>query len=272
MEENKLIVVEQLPIIKERLEGLSKEIDKKVENALSLVCNEDTRKDVKEVRALLKKQFTELEEQRKYVKKMVLDPYNKFEEVYKEYVSDKFKYADAELKEKIENVENELKSEKRHEVIKYFDEYKESLNIDFVFFNQSNINVDLSTSLKKLKEQAKEFLDKVNDDLKLIEAEENKAEILVEYKKSLNVSEAILNVKNRIKAIEEEKARQEELAKQKEIENEAVAKVEEVSTIDIPVEENVDVNLLKMTFTVYGTIEQLKSVKEFLEKEGLRYE
>ena len=103
---DQLIVVKQLPIIEEKLQALSIEIDEKVENALSLVCTEETRKDIKEVRASLTKQFKELEEQRKFVKNAVLDPYNKFEEIYKKCVSDKFKFADSELKKKIDEVEN----------------------------------------------------------------------------------------------------------------------------------------------------------------------
>lgn len=303
-ETNQLIVVKQLPIIEERLQALSIEIDEKVENALALVCTEETRKDVKEVRTLLGKQFKELEEQRKLVKNAVLDPYNKFEEIYKKCVSDKFKFADTELKKKIDEVENNLKEEKKQEVIKYFEEYKTSLNIDFVLFEQANINVDLSTSMKKLKDQSKEFLDKITDDLKLIDMEEHKTEILVEYKKTLNAAASIMEVKNRFKAIEEEKARQEELLKQQEVEAQTIANVNDVidgqtsidEFLEAPVSEQVSeqvtgqvseqvavgidtgegeseqVDIYTMTFKVYGTIEQLKAVKAFLESEGIRYE
>ena len=59
--------------------------------------------------------------------------------------------------------------------------------------------------MKSLKEQAKQFIDKIVDDLKLIETQEHKAEILVEYKQTLNVAQAITTVTNRFKAIEEEK-------------------------------------------------------------------
>lgn len=289
---NNLIVVKQLPIIEEKLQELSQEIDLKVNNALALVCTEETRKDVKEVRTSLSKQFKELEEQRKLVKNAVLDPYNKFEEIYKKCVSDKFKFADTELKKKIDEVENNLKEEKKQEVVKYFEEYKTSLNIDFVVFEQANINVDLSTSMKKLKEQSKEFLDKITDDLKLIDMEEHKTEILVEYKKSLNASASIMEVKNRFKAIEEEKARQEELLKQQEVEAQTIANVNEVvdgqmsidEVLEAPVSEQVvvgidtgeetskQVDIYTMKFTVQGTIEQLKAIKEFLEKEGIKYE
>lgn len=59
--------------------------------------------------------------------------------------------------------------------------------------------------MKSLKEQAKAFIDKIVDDLNLIKTQEHKAEILVEYKQTLNVAQAITIVINRFKAIEEEK-------------------------------------------------------------------
>ena len=96
--------------------------------------------------------------------------------------------------------------------------YLNSKNIDFVTFESANINVTLTASMKSLKEQAKNFIDKIVDDLNLIDTQEHKAEILVEYKQSLNVSQAITTVTNRFKAIEEENAKQERDTKlQKEI-------------------------------------------------------
>ena len=68
MNESKLIIIEQLPIIKSHLENLSVEIKEKVDRANSLVVNEETVKDVKQIRADLNKEFKELEEQRKQVK------------------------------------------------------------------------------------------------------------------------------------------------------------------------------------------------------------
>ena len=106
---NELIVVKQLPIIQERLKELSTEIDKKVENAKSLICTEETVKEVKQVRADMNKEFKDLEVQRKLVKEQVLAPYMQFEDIYKQYVSDKYKNADIELKNKVDSIENELK-------------------------------------------------------------------------------------------------------------------------------------------------------------------
>ena len=71
---NELIKVVQLPVIEEQLRSMKETVDKRVGEALSLVCTEETVQTVKGVRAELNKEFQTLEEQRKEVKKAVLGP------------------------------------------------------------------------------------------------------------------------------------------------------------------------------------------------------
>lgn len=273
MEEIKdLIVVKQLPVIEEQLKGLSVLIDEKVESALSLEVSDETVKDVKKVRAELNADFKMLETKRKEVKDKVMTPYNQFEEIYKTYVSEKFKKADVDLKTKIDNVENEQKRIKTEEVKVYFDELCESENIDFVSYEQANINVTLSASMKSLKEQAKAFVDKICDDLKLIDTQEHKAEILAEYKVTLNVSNAITTVTDRIKREEEEKAKLEQVIEQELNDEIMLEKIENISAPKEIVKEETSEEVFEMTFKVRGTLEQLKIVKEFLENGGYDYE
>lgn len=283
-----LIIVKQLPQIEEHLKELSTEVDKKVESAKSLVCTDENVKAIKQVRADLNKEFKEVEQQRKIVKEQILAPYMKFEDIYKTYISEKYKSADIELKSKIESVENELKTKKQQEVREYFEEYKNANDIDFVTYEQIGINVTLSASMKSLKEQAKQFIDKVVDDLKLIETQEHKAEILVEYKQTLNVSKAITTVTNRFKAIEEEKKRQEELKKRQMEETQRIAEqnikmqTEETKkaldnfvvpeVLQAPVIEEKTEEILTLKFTVRGTRTKLRELKQFLENGGYDYE
>lgn len=278
-----LIIVKQLPQIEEHLKELSTEIDKKVENAKSLVCTEENVKAIKQVRADLNKEFKEVETQRKAVKEQILAPYMQFEEVYKTYISEKYKSADIDLKQKIDSTENELKKQKEQEIKDYFEEYKTANNIDFVTYEQTKINVTLTASKKSLKEQAKKFIDEIVDDLKLVETQDCKEEILVEYKQTLNISRAIQDVANRHKLLEEEKRKQEEL-KSKQLEEaqrqaEISIKEQEIATkealnnfvIEAPkVEEQEEVLTLK--FTVKGTRTKLKELKKFLEDGGYDYE
>lgn len=270
-----LIEVKQLPVIEEQLRSVSTVIDERVKNATSLVCTEESAKTIKEIRAELNKDYKEFENKRKLVKEQVLKPYNDFENVYKECISDKFRNADIILKGKIDNVENELKSKKEKEIKEYFEEYKEANNIDFITYGQARINVTLSASMKSLKEQAKKFIDKIIDDLKLIETQEHKTEILVEYKQTLNVSQAITSVTNRFKAIEEEKKRQEqkvvhiEMNENHEITQKSYEQLENVfnKPLEQPKEE-----ILTLKFTVKGTRTKLRELKQFLESGGYDYE
>lgn len=275
---NEIIKVTQLPIIVEQLHEVKAEVTAKVEQALSLVCTDDTVKDVKKIRSELNKELKDYEDRRKAVKTAIMKPYNDFEEIYKDCISDTYKKADAELKNKIDSVENELKAQKTAEVKAYFDEYLQSKGIDFVTFENAHINVTLSASMKSLKEQAKAFVDKIVDDLNLIDTQEHKDEILYEYKQSLNVSNAITTVANRYKAIEEAKAREEERKAREQAEAEAAAKVEEVveavapptvEPIAPPVEEE---KTYTTKFIVRGTMPKLKALKEFLNNGGYDYE
>ncbi len=260
--DNNLIVVKQLPIIEQQLQAIKSEVTAKVETALTLVCTEDTVKEVKAVRAELNKEFKEFEDRRKEVKKSVLSPYEQFESVYKDCITDVFKKADTELKSKIDSVENELKEQKTAEVKAYFDEYLQSKGIDFVTFEKANINVTLSASMKSLKEQAKAFIDRICEDLSLIDTQDHKDEILYEYKQSLNVSNSITTVVNRHKAIEEAKATGKP---------EPIQEVISEKPLEAPKEVEDD-KIYPLQFTVYGTKAQLKMLKDFILRSGIRYE
>ncbi len=274
-----LIIVKQLPQIEEHLKELSIQIDEKVNNAKSLVCTEENVKTIKQVRADINKEFKDIEQQRKLVKEQVLAPYMQFEDIYKQYISDKYKSADSDLKQKIDSVESELKAKKEQEIKEYFEEYKTANNLDFIEFGQANINVTLTASMKSLKEQAKSFIDKIIDDLNLIETQEYKAEILVEYKQTLNVSQAITTVTNRFKAVEEEKKKEEQkvvhiqMNKNHEITQKSYEELEDVMNkpLEQPKEEKQE-DILTLKFTVKGTRTKLKVLKEFLEREGYDYE
>lgn len=275
MNNQELIIVKQLPKIEEHLKDLSIKIDEKVNCAKTLVCTEENVKTIKQVRADLNKEFNDIEKQRKIVKEKVLAPYKQFEEVYKMYVSEKYKTADTDLKTKIDNIENELKAQKEQEIKDYFEEYKTSKNIDFVTFKQANINITLTSSKKSLKEQAKKFIDEIVDDLKLIETQDYKEEILVEYKQTLNISRAIQDVVNRHKLLEEEKRKQEEkLKEQEELSKLTNANIPSTAQeiLAKPTVELKQDEILILKFTVRGTKTKLKELKKFLEDGGYDYE
>ena len=229
--EGQVITIKQLPIIEERLQLIKAEIDAKTQHVLALDCNDATVKAIKSLRADLNKDFSDLEEKRKEVKRAVMSPYERFEEVYTECVTNIYKQTDAILKGRIAIVENAIKANKEKEIRAYYDEYAESLGIDFVPYEKSGITVTLSASTKKLKEQAAAYLDRIADELKLIgtQPQELQPEILVEYKRTVNVAYSIQTVIERKKAIEEEAERARQQAEQQAKEQQEQKEKEEVT-------------------------------------------
>lgn len=161
---NEIIVVKQLPVIEQQLAQIKEQVVERVSAAMQLVCTEATVKEIKKARAELNAEYKAWEDKRKEVKTAVMSPYEQFEAVYKDCISDAYKAADKDLKQKIDEVEQQLKTQKAAEVKGYFEEYLASKNIDFVSYGQAGINVTLSASLKSLKEQAKAFIDRIESE------------------------------------------------------------------------------------------------------------
>lgn len=278
--DGQIITIKQLPIIEERLQLIKAEIDAKTQHVLALDCNDATVKAIKSLRADLNKDFSELEEKRKEVKRAVMSPYERFEKVYTECVTNIYKQTDAILKGRIAIVENAIKANKEKEIRAYYDEYAESLGIDFVPYEKSGITVTLSASTKKLKEQAAAYLDRIADELKLIgtQPQDLQPEILVEYKRTVNVAYSIQTVIERKKAIEEEAER----ARQQAIYEAAEARVDEavesygeehqeaVAPPTVAEAQEQPEKLYRVAFAVYGSFEGVKLVKNFLANDFLK--
>ncbi len=288
-----LIVVRQLPIIEDQLRTVRDTIQARVDAVLSMECTEETYKEVKKARSELNAQYRDLEQRRKEVKAQIEAPYKRFEAVYKVCAGDLFAEADKQLAAKVAAVENGMKQKKAEQVCAYFDEYRESLGIsaDLVSYDRAGIAVTLSASAKSLKTQAKAFLDRISGDMALIDTQEHKDEILVEYRKSLNVSQAVTTVTNRHTAIEQQRRMREERAAIAEQQNAVAEHVQRVAeetqaqeaAIESPAvmqppvvvertEEAEPPKQYETAFKVTGTIEQLKALKKFLEDGGYVYE
>jgi hypothetical protein len=263
-----IIELEQLPIIKYKLEQISTQIKEKVDKATSLVCTEETVKDVKKVRAKLNKEFDELETKRKEVKNEILEKYNEFEEIYKENVSKIYQDADATLKEKISNVENELKKQREEDLKDFFQEHVEANHINgLISFEDVGLNITLSASEKSLKEQIKAFCEKVANDIKAMQSDEDKEEILLEYKNNgFDYAKAKTKIVEKKKILEEFKtkiAQNGDEIKQDEI---VIQNVDTMVSAPIEIEEE---ETYEVAFKVKVTKTQAKELKEYLRERGI---
>jgi hypothetical protein len=201
-------------------------------------------------------------------------------------VADLYNKADKDLKQKVNEVEEQLKQSKRDKVQEYFNELVEFEGIHFITIEDVDLNINLSISLKKLKEQTLAYVRKIVNDLELIETQEHKEQIIVEYKRTLNISQSIITIQKRVEAETAERERRAELKRKKQEEAERVKCVqEESSALLAPREEEelkgTDFNeatpeetepAMTVAFKVTATLNELKKLKAFLIEGGYKYE
>lgn len=294
-----VITLKQLPIIEEHLQLVKSDVETRTRNAMQLVCTEETRKDVKSIRTELSKEFAEMENQRKRVKEAIMEPYNQFEAVYKECISDPYKKADAELKKRIDEVESGLKSDKEKAIRDYFNELCKANNLPWLRFEQMGLKIGLSTSVNGTKTALTSTVLRISKEVLELSRYENSAELMVEYKKSLNMALALSTIRARQEQIElqkqyeaqrraaleqqraaEEKVQQAVAEAQETQQSSAEPPIEEVATAteetptEAPtaVQDQAPATIYEVKFAVRGTIAQLKKLKQFIMQEGMSYD
>ena len=275
---NEIVKIEQMPKVFSQLEKIGEIIKKKTSDLDKLECNEANKQEVKSRRTEINNTLALLEAKKKEIKNKLLEPYNVFEEKYNKECKEKLQNASSILTEKINTIEVQQKLEKEQELREFADEYFSHYMIkDVVKFEDIGLNITLSASIKSLKEQTKAFCERISNDLKLIDLEEYKDEIVIEYLKNLDFAKSKMLVVERHRKLEEIKKREEELKAQQEQEQEIVEKVEEVVEEIKPPVEIIDVEaqeveeIFTATFTVKTTKAKLKALKNFMESEGIEY-
>ena len=124
---NEIAVIEQLPIIAERIKEIGNALEKRMADLdlENLVCNEETRKSIKGLRTDLGKELTEFEKQRITIKKKIEEPYKAFEETYNNEIKSKYENANKILSKKIDEVEFGIKTNIQNMLVEYFNEYRQ---------------------------------------------------------------------------------------------------------------------------------------------------
>lgn len=275
---NEIVKIEQMPKVFSQLEKIGEIIKKKTSDLDKLECTEANKQEVKSRRTEINNTLALLEAKKKEIKNKLLEPYNVFEEKYNKECKEKLQNASSILTQKINSIEIQQKLEKEQELREFADEYFSNYMIkDVVKFEDIGLNITLSASIKSLKEQTKAFCERISNDLKLIDLEEYKDEIVIEYLKNLDFAKSKMLVVKRHRQLEEIKKREEELKAQQEQEQEIVEKVEEVVEEIKPPVEIIDVEaqeveeIFTATFTVKTTKAKLKALKSFMESEGIEY-
>lgn len=272
-------------------EELKTAIAEKMEDYKNLAFTEETIREGKKDRADLNKLRTAIDNERKRVKKLCMDPYNKFEQQVKEVlalIDEPIRLIDVQIKE----VELAKKEEKRVEVQKLFEiiGFQPFVTLDMIW-DEKWLNA--TVSLSKVEEQMKGILYKIGEDVGTIHSlPEFSFEAMEIYKKTLNLSQAIAEGQRladiqkrkeeaRIaqeKAAEERRKAEEQKAAQETV-NESVPETEmgrvidgiERQAFDRVVTATTEEPVLQLDFRVWGTREQLLALRNYMNENHLRF-
>lgn len=268
-----LIEVKQLPVIEEHLRALKDRWDQRAADAESMVCTEETIQAVKAFRAEMRKEFEEVEALRKQAKQAVMEPYNRFESVYKDCVTAAFQRADNACSSKVFEAEADMKRRCEEGLREYFTELCAVHHLDWLIYERAGIKVDMASAKaktpKKLREQLAAFVFGVSESVDRISLMDNSEEIMVEFKENLDEAKSVYAVSERHRLIEKQKAAQEARKAEQEREAEMVRRVDSLAppaVVDEPEP------IVKSTFTVHATRPQLRKLREFLNMERIPYE
>ena len=157
-------------------------------------------------------------------------------------------------------METAQKSEKREAVERYATELIQSYALDWLESSRIMPNVTLSASEKSLKKEVKDKVEKIKSEIDCINAISDNSELMAEYMKCLNLAQAKMTVIERQHAIEAAEEATAVYTQQEQIKQEVIERIEQLAP---PVEVE-EVKTYTMTFTVSGTIEQLKALKAFM--------
>lgn len=268
---NEIVKIEQMPKVFSQLEIIGKYIDEQIKDIDILECTEENKQEVKKRRTEINNTLKLLDDKRKEIKTTLLQPYEVFNEKYEQECKNKLLSASEILKTKVDAIEQEQLKEKQDELELFAKQHFEFNDIDdIVKFEDIGLNITLSASLKSLKEQILVFVKKVSDDLECISSDENRDELLYEYQHNgFDYSKAVLTIRKRKEEIEKIKQQQNEVQLQMDDEARIVEKVEEIT---MPKEVIKDDEILKVSFTIETTKQNIIELKNWLKERGIKYE
>ena len=257
----------------------------RVQDYKTIAYTADQAKDMKRDRADLNKLKAAFEDERKRLKKVCMEPYNRFEQQVKEItalIDEPIQLIDSQLSE----IEERRKQLKQKEIEELFETigFQDFITLERIMDPKW---LNATVSLNKIEEQMKNLLFRVGTEVSTInslpefsfEAQEN-------YKKTLDLNMAIAEgqrladiqkrkqqYEEEQKRIAEERARQEtEKLTAKQHENDVT--VTEATPVNEPVivrEEPVATDLIQLDFRVFGTREQIMALRNYMIENQIKF-
>lgn len=274
-----------VPEIKWNNEELKAAIAEKMKEYKGLVFTEETISEGKKDRANLNKLRGAIDDERKRVKKLCMEPCNRFEKEVKEVlalVDEQISAIDIQIKE----VEQIKREEKRKAVQELFESigFQKFVTLEMIW-DEKWLNA--SVALSKVENQMKETMYRIGEEVGTISRlPEFSFEAMEVYKKTLDLTQAI---KKGQELADIQKRKEEALARQKAEEERRKAEEaatgkesgnpeEAADTHDAPkkAEENdytrvVSEPVMRIDFHVWGTKEQILALRDYMKQNNLKF-
>ena len=270
-------------------EELKAEIAEKMRDYTGLVFTENTIKDAKKDRAALNKLKTAFDDERKRIKRQCMAPYDRFEAQVKELtalIDEPIRLIDAQIKE----VEEQKKIQKRRDIEELFGSigFQLFVTLDKIW-DEKWLNATVPIS--RIEEQMKSRMYQIGEEVAVIQKlPEFGFEAMDVYKNTLDLNKAIqegqrlAEIQKRKEAYEEEQRRKSEEERRRRLEEENIRPVpvapEEQKTASL--ERNAEAihedaaasdqeEILCLDFRVWGTREQLLSLRNYMKDNHLKF-
>lgn len=271
--ELKVEEIKALAPIQFNYEDIKKWITEKAKEYKSMVYTEETITNAKSDRATLNKVAKALNDEKIRIKKEVLKPFEDFESKCKELqgiITDASNSIDVQVKA-FETKEQEEKKKQIEDLFNtYIGDFKELIIFEQIF-NQRWLNK--TYTIKKIEDEIKHLIAKTTTDLKVIDAQIQDESINKSVKNyyfnnitdpsilgnSLQEGMKIDENNKKIEELNRQKAEQE-----KKIQNYIIEQAKESDKVE-------GKNLLTINFRVTATKEQFMAIREFFEKNNIKY-
>lgn len=282
--EDALIRIDRLPAVEEFFSTMYEPVSQRINAVLSAECTEETRLDAEKSRAEIRQFKADIKAALKKAESQLYEPWERVLEKAQNLTNlcDK---ADSELKSRIDAVKDKLKKEKFDELVIYYNEKCSVLGLEWLEIDRVIPCIRLNDSLSKLRKALDETLEKIYADVSAISTMDNAPEIMAEYKACLDLPYSIKIVQTRHSLIESEKRSLEEQADTKAKEAEHAEGVLNAAKANETKSEQLQAPTAKpsseaptateekrytMSFTVSGTLEELKALKRFILENNIK--
>ena len=265
-------------VIQFNYDELKQELTEKVSMYETMVYTDDQIKQAKADKASLNKLKKALNDERIRREKEYLQPFNEFKAKINEIISIIDKPV-AVIDKQVKEYEEKCKEEKRQTIEEYWQTRKSSAPEWFELnkiFDDRWLNA--STSMKSIKDNIDGWINRVNSELKTLEAlPQFGFEAIEEYKRTLDINKAIAEGQ-RLADIQKRKEEQERLRAEQEAKRQAeeAAKKQAEETVinnapDIYAQKPVKEDAQWISFSAYLTVPQALELKEFFNSRNIEF-